>query len=124
MGYFAYFKLLNGFKKTLYWTKEQCEAHGRRYSKAYDKLWSSDFDAMAQKTVLKRLLSKYAPMSVDLQKAVTFDQSVVKDDGTPEYVDNPENDQKEETERPSVVAPQLDIDIPDIGEEKQDGGAE
>lgn len=124
VGYFAYFKLLNGFKKTLYWTKEQCEAHGRRYSKAYDKLWSSDFDAMAQKTVLKRLLSKYAPMSVDLQKAVTFDQSVVKDDGTPEYVDNPDNDQKEETERPSVVAPQLDIDIPDIGEEKQDGGAE
>lgn len=93
VGYFAYFKLLNGFRKTLYWTKAQCEAHGRRYSKAYDKLWTSDFDAMAQKTVLKMLLSKYAPMSVDLQKAVTFDQSIVKSDGTPEYVDNPMGDE-------------------------------
>ncbi len=89
VGYFAYFKLLNGFKKTIYWTKEQCESHGRRYSKAYSKLWTTDFDAMAQKTVLKMLLSKYAPMSVDLQKAVTFDQSTVTDDMTPEYVDNP-----------------------------------
>ena len=93
VGYFAYFKLLNGFKKTLYWTREQCEAHGKRYSKQYGKLWTTDFDAMAQKTVLKMLLSKFAPMSVDLQKAVTFDQSVVRDDMTPEYVDNPMSEQ-------------------------------
>lgn len=111
VGYFAYFKLLNGFKKTLYWTKEQCEAHGRRYSKQYGKLWTTDFDAMAQKTVLKMLLSKYAPMSVELQKAVTFDQSVVKEDGTPDYIDNPAND--EPIEKPSVEAPQLALDIPD-----------
>lgn len=107
VGYFSYFKLLNGFKKTLYWTKEQCEKHGRRYSKAYSKLWTTDFDAMAQKTVLKMLLSKYAPMSVELQKAVTFDQASIKEDGTPEYIDNPQ--EEEATERPSVEAPSIDI---------------
>lgn len=124
VGYFAYFKLLNGFKKTLYWTKEQCEAHGKRYSKQYGKLWTTDFDAMAQKTVLKMLLSKYAPMSVDLQKAVTFDQSVVRDDMTPEYVDNPAASE-EPSQRPTVEAPQLEIDIPDYdpltGEVGSDG---
>jgi recombination protein RecT len=102
VGYFAYFKLLNGFKKTLYWTKAQCEAHGRRFSKSYGNLWTNSFDAMATKTVLKMLLSKYAPMSVELQQAVKFDQAVVKEDFTAEYVDNPQSDLRE-----GVIAPEM-----------------
>lgn len=93
VGYFAYFQLLNGFKKTMYWTVEQCKAHAKRYSKSYgnDKgtdLWTDSFDMMACKTVLKLLLNRYAPLSVELQKAVASDQAVIKSDGTYEYIDN------------------------------------
>lgn len=95
VGYFAYFKLTNGFKKTLYWTKEQCEAHGHKYSKCYNAQWGSNFDAMASKTVLKQLISKYGPMSVDIQKAVQYDQAIVNDDGSANYVDNPSNELEE-----------------------------
>lgn len=92
VGYYAYFKLLNGFKKTLYWTKKQCEKHAKTYSKSYGNgtdtdNWTKQFDVMAQKTVLKQLLSKYAPLSVELQKAVIFDQAAIDKNGNPEYVD-------------------------------------
>ena len=94
IGYFAYFKLLSGFKKTLYWTVAQCEAHGIKYSQAhrgknkgsdYDN-WTKMFEQMAEKTVLKQLLSKYAPMSVEISRAVESDQAVIED-GTVTYVD-------------------------------------
>ena len=93
VGYYAYFKLLNGFKKTLYWTKAQCEAHAKKYSRSYGNgsatdNWSQMFDLMACKTVLKQLLSKYAPLSVELEKAVIYDQASIKADGSVEYVDN------------------------------------
>lgn len=95
VGYYAYFELLNGFVKTLYWTKEQCEAHGSKYSKAhqgknrggeYDN-WTSMFESMAMKTVMKQLLSKYAPLSVELTRAIVTDQAVVNDDNSLDYVD-------------------------------------
>lgn len=94
VGYFAYFELINGFEKTIYWTKEQCEAHATRYSQAYknksseSNLWRDMFDTMACKTVLKNLLSKFAPLSVEMQNAIRYDQAIIHDDGTPEYVDN------------------------------------
>lgn len=93
IGYFAYFVLTNGFKKTFYMTKEQVEQHARRYSKAYaanwsGNLWKDQFDLMAQKTVLKLLLNRYAPLSIEMQKVIQADQAVVKRDGSYEYVDN------------------------------------
>lgn len=96
VGYYAYFKLVNGFVKTLYWTKEQCEAHGTKYSQAhrgdnrggeFDN-WTKMFDLMAQKTVMKQLLSKYAPLSTELANAIKYDQAIVNDDGSATYVDN------------------------------------
>lgn len=111
VGYFAYFELLNGFKKTLYWTKEQCEKHGRRYSKAYSKLWTTDFDTMAQKTVLKQLISKWGVMSIELQKAVQSDQAVIKEDGSFDYVDNPENESENTANLKSNVENTLDIEL-------------
>ncbi len=95
-GYAAKFKLLNGYEATLYMTVEQLKKHGNQYSQTFKKgfgLWKDNFDAMAQKTVLKLLLSKFAPLSVDMQKAVITDQAIVHDAETEDisYIDNDES---------------------------------
>ena len=88
-GFVAYFRLLNGFEKSLYMTAEELNKHAKKYSKNFAKygsgLWSDDFDSMAKKTVLKLLISKYGPLNTQLQKAIQEDQTV---DG--EYEDNPQ----------------------------------
>lgn len=69
VGYFAYFELLNGYRKSVYWSKQKVEAHARKYSKAWsrqDSPWHTQFDAMALKTVLKNILSKYGILSIEL----------------------------------------------------------
>lgn len=94
IGYLAYFKLTNGFAKSLYMTAEKIERHATRYSQSYrgkykdSSLWATDKDAMAKKTVLKLLLNRFAPLSVDMQRAVQADQSVLHGDGKLDYVDN------------------------------------
>lgn len=95
IGYMAYFKLINGFEKTLYMPVDNMDKHAKRYSQTYKKgfgKWKDDFDVMAKKTVLKLLLSKYGIMTVDMQTAITTDQAVVKDADTldVEYVDHEE----------------------------------
>lgn len=96
IGYAAYFSLLNGFSKMLYMTAEQVKCHAGKYSQTYsssnqytreNSKWATDFDAMAKKTVLKLLLSKYAPLSVEMQQAVINDQAVLNETGAT-YVDN------------------------------------
>jgi recombination protein RecT len=72
VGYAAYFELVNGFKKTVYWTKEEVEKHRKRFSKS-DFGWKRDWDAMAKKTVLKNMLSKWGILSVEMQKAFAED---------------------------------------------------
>ena len=82
IGYMARMDLINGFSKTIFWTKEEVEAHATKFSQAFRAKrgtpWVSDFDAMARKTVLKALFAKYAPKSVAIQNAIKFDQAVVK----------------------------------------------
>lgn len=76
IGYFAYIEMLNGFSKTLYVTKEQIEAHAKRFSKSYNSKsspWVSDFDEMAIKTVVKRLLSKFGYLSIEMAGAISND---------------------------------------------------
>mgnify|MGYP001577656883 CR=1 FL=1 len=76
IGYAGYFKLLNGFEKFIYNTCEELKAHGLKYSQSYKigkGLWKDDFDAMATKTIIKALLSKYAPLSIEIQKAIIED---------------------------------------------------
>lgn len=93
IGYAAFFQLLNGFEKTLFLTVEEIQKHGGKYSKSFTKtsgLWNTDFEAMATKTVLKLLLSKFAPMSIEMQKATISDQGVIADAETTEveYIDH------------------------------------
>lgn len=83
VGYASYFKLLNGFEKTLYMTIEDINKHAKKYSQTFKKgfgIWADEFDAMAQKTVIKLLLSKFAPLSIEMQKAVLSDQAVIRDE--------------------------------------------
>lgn len=79
-GYYAVYKLTNGGCGFFYMTRAEVDAHGRKFSKTFNNgPWKTDFDAMAKKTVLKQVL-KYAPMSVELQRATSIDEAVVKDD--------------------------------------------
>lgn len=110
IGYVATFEYLNGFRKTIYWSKEKMVAHADRYSQAfsvepqtitrgnktykkvsfadyeagnypksdewlYSSFWYKDFDAMAFKTMLRQLISKWGIMSIDLQTA--FEQDTI-----------------------------------------------
>jgi recombination protein RecT len=95
IGYVAKFRLLNGFEKALYWKRDRCERHGKRYSQTYKKgygRWAEDFDAMALKTVIKQLLSKWGILSIEMQKAIKADDAAIKsdnlnDENAVEYVD-------------------------------------
>lgn len=97
IGYMAYFEYLNDFYKNIYWSKEKMQKHALEYSQAYASdvkkgttysFWSKDFNGMAFKTMLRQLISKWGVMSVEIQEAITKDMTVVKEDGSYDYVDN------------------------------------
>lgn len=83
VGFMSYFKLLNGFEKTEYMTVEEVKAHAQKFSQTYRSgrgVWKEQFEAMAKKTVVKQLLSKWAPKSIEMNQAIMFDQGVVRGD--------------------------------------------
>jgi recombination protein RecT len=93
VGYVSYFELLNGFSKTLYMTVKQLQDHAQKYSQTYQQKkgkWVDDFDSMCRKTVIKLNLSKDAPLSIEMQKAIIADQGVIVDADTMDvnYTDN------------------------------------
>ena len=128
VGYYAAFELINGFKKEIYWSKEKMLAHADRYSSAfslnakggkypkvsyqdyldgkypakdewlYSSFWYKDFDGMAEKTMLRQLISKWGVMSIDLQRAFTSDMGVLNESGEVKYVDNLPEDPAETAE--------------------------
>lgn len=93
VGYYAMFEYVNGFKKTLYWSKAKMEAHAERYSAGYKAkkgytFWEKDFDAMAYKTMLRQIISKWGVMTTEMTTAYLADGATIKEDLTPVYVDN------------------------------------
>lgn len=97
IGFASYFRLLNGAESTFYMSAEEMEAHALRYSQTYrskyDNVrqaskWSTDFEDMAKKTVIKLNLSKNAPLSVEMQEAIKSDQSIMYEADKYEYIDN------------------------------------
>lgn len=101
VGYCAYFKLVNGFEKTVYWSVGKVTKHAQKYSKSYSNpkgQWKNDFESMALKTVLKSILSKWGILSIEMQKALSVDQAILKnDEGTDvEYPDNSDEMTSEE----------------------------
>lgn len=112
MGYYAMFEYENGFRKTMYWSKQKMLAHAEKYSFAfaknggakslelldhgnipekdmwkYSSFWFKDFDGMALKTMLRQIISKWGIMSIDLQTAVEKDMAVIHEDGSADYVE-------------------------------------
>lgn len=107
IGYYAYFQLVNSFTAELYMTAQEVDQHAQRYSQTYrtylekqkqgkwaTSVWADNFEAMALKTVMKLLLSKQAPLSVEMQQAVLADQAVVKNVDNAEF-DYPDNQVEE-----------------------------
>lgn len=95
IGYYGMFEYLNGFRKLMYWTKEEMEQHALHYSKAYasDKkygnsysYWSVCFDDMALKTLIRQLISKWGMMSIEMRTAFEQDDAIINVDGTTEYI--------------------------------------
>ncbi|MEW6014189.1 MAG: recombinase RecT [Candidatus Zixiibacteriota bacterium] len=104
IGYVSYFRLTNGYEHYLYMTVEEIKAHAERYSQAYKRgigPWFDTFEAMALKTVHKLNISKWAPMTQDMELALSYDQGVIKNPVTHlaggeevvmEYPDNGHNE--------------------------------
>lgn len=88
IGYLAYAKLSNGFEKYVFWDVEKCKQHGLRFSQTFKRgygLWKDDFNSMALKSVLKHLITKYLPKSLEMQMAIERDQAALSGD-----IDNPQ----------------------------------
>lgn len=79
IGYAGYFELINGFKKTVYWSKEEIESHKKKFSKS-DFGWKNNYDAMALKTVLRNMLGKWGILSVEMQQAYSMDTVIQEKD--------------------------------------------
>lgn len=95
VGYVAMFEYNNGFRKVLYWSRQKMEAHALRYSQGYKAkkgytFWEKDFDAMAYKTMLRQLISKWGIMSIELQNAFEQDSVIEQYDDNLLGTDVPE----------------------------------
>ncbi len=122
VGYMASFKLTNGYRKTIYMSVEEVKAHGMQYSQTFKKgygLWKDAFNQMALKTVLKMLLKKFAPKSIEtIAQAIEKDQASFVGDienAQAVYVDN----QKDERHENGEVTEFEEVDT-ETGEIKQD----
>lgn len=136
VGYVGFFELVNGFRKMAYWTIAELEQHADKYSQTYknDKKygntsskWSTDFDAMAKKTALKNLLSKYAPLSVEMQCAIKYDQgTVINEQGDVRYADNDQSmtgkERLEEIERKERELAGQDVEEAEVVEDEEPKG--
>jgi len=117
-GFFAYFKTLTGYERTEYWDLDRIYNHALRYSQSFgydirqhkaSSNWSTDFRAMAQKTVLKNMLSKWGILSTEIQDAIISDQKVydgVNSEGT--YADNEPQEERNITPSDANSEPPAD----------------
>lgn len=121
VGYYAWFRLKTGYSHELYMSTKAVENHAKRYSQAYrsdlnkgkkNSKWTTDFEAMALKTVIKLLLSKWGILSVDMQRAIQDDQKTFDDEGEATYGDN----------QPDVIEAENVFELPGPDNGQQKGG--
>lgn len=137
IGYYGMFELTNGFRKAIYWSYEKMLLHAETYSKGFAAkkgytFWEKDFDAMACKTIIRQLISKWGVMSIEMQRAYKADMGVITSDITDtssdfnvEYIDNPQAEEKVEKEVVEEAKPftpatetQLNIIRKEVGDTK------
>ena len=102
-GFFAYFKMVSGFEKMVFWSMDEVKDHAKTYSESYRRghgPWVDHFIEMARKTVLKNTLSHWGVLSVAMQNAILSDQAVVEDVNGGETLEYPDNVEDEEEEQP------------------------
>lgn len=126
IGYYAFFELLSGFRKCIYWTKEKMLEHADRYSMAFSKLtyekiqngqvssvdmwkyssyWYKNFDQMAEKTMIRQLLSQWGVLSLEMRAAFESDEKEIKEENgvfVPEEP-NTEQETEHEPEQPEII---------------------
>ena len=143
VGFFAHFELINGFSKTFYMTVEEMANYALKYAPTFkprkdytpptvDQLidtiqsqaqngpvqgqvgWNGDFNAMAIKTVLRRLLSKYGLLSIEMMNALSSDEQ--PQFTTAEEIRNEDNAEP----RPKIDASQMmqDAEATEVKETK------
>lgn len=100
IGYYAMFEYVDGFRKTLYWSKDKMLVYADKYSPAFSKeayvklmnneipanemwkyssFWYKSFDDMAKKTMIRQLISKWGGMAVEpLRVALEHDNNVLQ----------------------------------------------
>lgn len=119
IGYYAKLEMTSGFIKEMYMTYEDMLEYAKKYSKAYrrdlDKhtsfsFWTTKFEDMAKKTMLRQLLGKYGLLTVELEKAYTHDMAIEREDGTLDYIDNKPDDTE------PVVNPFKDVEDAEVVE--------
>lgn len=119
IGYYAMFELVNGFRKAIYWSREQMEAHAAEYSKGYAAkkgytFWEKRFDDMAYKTMLRQLISKWGIMSIDMITAFEGEISA-------------ETKREDSSEPAPVAEPKrediIDVDVVTEAETEEDAAA-
>ena len=118
VGYYAYFRLNNGFEKAIYWSVDKVTAHAKKFSQAYksgkkDSPWFTNFDAMAIKTVLKSIITRYGPMSIEFADAMAHDTD-----------DRVEAEVAEQANQKEVTIPTEFVEPPEAAPEPQDEGEE
>lgn len=131
IGYYAMFEYTNGFRKAMYWSRAKMEAHAKKYSPGYKRdlekgtswtFWAKDFDAMAYKTMLRQMISKWGIMSIDLQDAIDSDMAVIREDGSRDYVETVQPDAVEEAAVPQEENAAVQED--DAAQETNDAAAD
>lgn len=127
IGYYAMFECVNGYRKAMYWSKEKMKAHAVKYSQGYAAdlkkgtrwtFWSKDFDGMAYKTMLRQLISKWGPTSIDMENAIDSDMTVINEDGTHTYVETTPVEQTENEAYEEVVEQTVE-ETENVPEEKK-----
>lgn len=128
IGYYAFFELTNGFRKAIYWSKEQMVSHADKYSMAfsrqayiniqegkipekdmwkYSSFWYKNFDDMAKKTMLRQLISKGGcPMSTEMIMAYEKDNSFNEVDDNGDVITVPENNVEITTDPSQLTQPE------------------
>lgn len=129
VGYIFAWRLVSGFTKAIYWTRQEVEAHAKKYSQAFkkqkqDSPWFTNFDAMALKTIISNSLRRWGILSVQLQKALQFDQAVVKDlDAEPQFIDEGQITLPETTGNQSIDPEKPIKTKPESKEDQSNGGS-